>query len=500
MASISNATTPTSVQETGENPERWIALAVLLSAVFMNMLDVTIVNVALPSIQEGLNASSTAIEWIVAGYVLVFALALLPFGRLGDIMGKKNVFLVGVACFTIGSALCGLSHTTGMLVASRFFQGFAAAIMTPQVLALAQVMFSSSERARAFSFFGMTAGLATVSGPVIGGLLIDHDVFGLGWRAIFLINLPIGVLAVLAGWKLVPSTPRRPGARNDLPGIILIAVAMFMLIFPLVEGRTYGWPWWCFALMIGAIPLLSAFVLWERKQSRFNAPQLLSYSLMKNRNFMLGGLMSLFFFSTMPGFFLCLALFLQVGFEFSPLKSGLTTVPFSLGVLIASLISGRLGTHGLKLRVIGGVIVLGIGIFWLRAYVLSVENAVSHWAVFLPLLTGGLGLGVAIASIFQLVLSGVPHDDAGAASGALQAVQQLGGAFGIAVVSQIFFPRLAALMDVGSGLHMAYVEAFSRAMIYNLAGYIVVVFMAVLLSPGKTEQNNDVLEEPAHLG
>ncbi|AJY47339.1 MFS transporter [Martelella endophytica] len=475
-------------ETTQPHPRRWLALAVLLSAVFMNMLDVTIVNVALPSIQEALGASDSAIEWIVAGYVLMFALALLPFGRLGDIIGKKTMFLIGVASFTVGSALCGLSHTTLMLVAARLFQGFSAAMMTPQVLALAQVMFPPHERARAFSFFGMMAGLATVSGPLIGGFLVEHGLFGLGWRAIFLINLPIGVFAIIAGARIVPSTPKRPGARNDYPGIGMIAIAMFLLIFPLVEGRSFGWPWWCFAMMVAALPVLFAFVRWEQAQSRRNAPQLLAFHLLKNRNFLQGGVMALFFFSTMPGFFLCLAMFLQVGFGFEPLKSGLTTVPFSLGVFVASLISGRLGQVFLKLRVVFGIALLAAGIVWLRFYVLSIEDTISHWALFLPLMIGGLGLGIAIASIFQLVLAGVPHEDAGSASGALQAVQQLGGAFGIALVSGIFFARLAALMTSGTGSHAAYVDAFALALVYNLCAYAVVIVLALLLPAEKKPQ------------
>ena len=480
MASSQTETTPNGAT-TEQHPGRWTALAVLLSAVFMNMLDVTIVNVALPSIQEGLNASNSAIEWIVAGYVLMFALALLPFGRLGDIVGKKTMFIAGVACFTVGSGLCGLSHTTLMLVLARLFQGFSAAMMTPQVLALTTVMFSANERARAFSFFGMMAGIATVSGPIIGGFLVEHSLFGLGWRAIFLINLPIGLFAIIAGLKLVPSTPRRADTRNDYLGILLIAVAMFMLIFPLVEGRTFGWPLWCFAMMIAALPVLAGFVLWERRQNARKKPQLLSFQLMKNRNFMVGGSMALFFFSTLPGFFLCLAIFLQVGFGFSALKSGMTTVPFSLGVFTASLISGRIGHAYLKPRVIFGIALLGVGMFWLRLYVLGVGDEVSRWALFAPLIVSGLGLGIAIASIFQLVLSGVPHEEAGSASGALQAVQQLGGAFGIAIISGIFFARLGMTLQSGADNHPAYVSAFAMALIYNLVAYVGVIALALLL-------------------
>ena len=477
---------------------RWLALAVLLCAVFMNMLDVTIVNVALPSIQRGLNASNSAIEWIVAGYVLVFALALLPFGRLGDIVGKKTMFLIGVSCFTLASAHCGFSDTTSMLVTGRLAQGFSAAMMTPQVLALAQVMFAPHERARAFSYFGMMAGVATVSGPIIGGFLVDHSVFGLGWRAIFLINVPIGIFAVIAGMKLVPSTPRNGGQRNDVGGILLIAIAMFMLIFPLVEGRTFGWPLWCFAMMLAAVPVLVAFVLWERRRYRHGHSQLLSYHLMQSRNFALGGVIALFFFSTIPGFFLCLAIFLQVGFGFDPLKSGLTTVPFSVGVFAASILSGRLGSHYLRLRVIGGVTLLGVGMLWLRFYIASVGDVVVPLDLSLPLVIAGFGLGVSIASIFQLVLSGVPHRDAGAASGAMQAIQQLGGAFGIAFISGIFFARLAHLLQSGAGDHAAYADAFAMAMIYSIVAYVVVIVL-VLLLPAQSSDGGAKIKNTPHV-
>ncbi|WP_246739728.1 MFS transporter [Martelella sp. HB161492] len=465
---------------------RWAALAVLLCASFMNLLDVTIVNVALPSIQQGLKASDSAIEWIVAGYVLVFALGLLPFGRLGDIIGRRRIFLVGVTLFTIASGLCGLSHTTYLLVAARFFQGLSAAIMTPQVLALATVMFSAHERPRAFGMFGMTAGLATVLGPVIGGLLIDYNVFGLGWRAIFLINLPIGVFAVIAGRRLIPHAPRRAGMRNDYLGIVLVALAMFCLIFPLVEGRSFGWPLWCFAMMFAALPLLVIFILWQRRQARRDGPQLLSFSLMKSREFVAGAAMSVFFFSTIPGFFFCMALFLQVGFEFTPLHSGLTTVPFSIGVFIASFLGGRLGRIPSKLRVIGGTIVLAVGLFWVRNEVMKIGDVVPALQLAAPLFVSGFGLGVAIASIFQTILAGVPHQDAGAASGALQAVQQLGGAFGITISSGIFFLRIATMTADGSGPHLAYSDAFAQAIIYSLCAYGAVVLLALLLkgAPG----------------
>ena len=234
--------------------------------------------------------------------------------------------------------------------------------------------------------------------------------------------------------------------------------------------------------------------MWERRQNRRNRPQLLAFALIANRNFMVGGLMALVFFSTLPGFFLCLAIFLQVGFGFDPLKSGLTTIPFSVGVFVASVANGRFGSVALKFRMMCGLVLLLTGIFWLRFYVLTITDTISHWAVFGPLLTAGLGLGMSIASIFQLVLAGVPAREAGSASGALQAVQQLGGAFGIAIISEIFFSTLANLLKAGSGQHPAYVEAFAGAVVFNLAAYVVVAVLVTMLpahkgirGPGKAE-------------
>jgi EmrB/QacA subfamily drug resistance transporter len=315
---------------------RWIAMFVLLMASFMNMIDVTIVNVALPSLQKGLHATESAIEWIIAGYIMAFALGLLPFGRYGDIAGKKRMFLIGVASFTIASALCGLAVNVEMLIVARIIQGVAGAVMTPQVLAIAQIMFPAKERAQAFSLFGLTAGLASVAGPVTGGFLIDANLFGLEWRPIFLINIPIGIAAVIAGRRLIPDIKGNPNLSNDWVGIGIAALAIFCLIFPLVEGRGFGWPVWCFAMMLAFLPLAIAFVLWERRQKMVGGAELLPTALMANSNYLFGAASTMVFFSAMPGYFLVLAVFLQGGYGLSPLQSGLTTLGFPAGVLFAS--------------------------------------------------------------------------------------------------------------------------------------------------------------------
>ena len=473
-------TTP-EVHDTLDNRTRWAAFLTILLAQFMNLIDVTIVNVALPSLQSGLSATESQIEWVVAGYILVFALGLLPMGRYGDIVGRKRLFLYGVAAFTAASVLCGLAPSIEFLVGARLLQGAAGAVMMPQVMAIAQNLFPPKARGGAFALFGLTAGLASVTGPILGGVLINADLFGMGWRPIFLINLPIGLFAMIAAARLIPDLPGNRSLRNDWVGILFVAAAMLALVFPLVEGRTLGWPLWTFVLMAASVPLFYGFIWWESRQDRLGRPQVMPISLLKAWNFALGGLMSLIYFSAMPALFLVLALFLQQGFGFDPLSSGLTTVPFPLGILLASILSGKLGARWQKQRIIVGLIGLFVGVFWLRTVVLGVGDAVDHWDLALPLFLGGLGLASSIAPLFQTILAGVPVKDAGAGSGALQAIQQAGGALGVAVISQIFFSTLGTSLASGTSEHAAFVDAMSTAMIYNLSAYVVVAIGALLL-------------------
>src|SRR5580658_5111035 len=236
----------------GPDPRRWAALVVMLLAAFMNLLDVSIVNIAIPSIQRNLHASYADVQWALAGYTLAYALVLITGGRLGDTFGRKRLFLIGVTGFTIMSALCGAAQSPGMLIASRVVQGAMGAIMVPQVLSVIQVIFPPAERIKALAGFGVTAGLGTVSGPLLGGLLIQHNLFGWDWRPIFLINIPVGIVAVIASAILVRESraPRPP--KLDPVGVGLISAALLLLLYPLVEGRQLGWPAWTFISMAAA--------------------------------------------------------------------------------------------------------------------------------------------------------------------------------------------------------------------------------------------------------
>jgi len=244
------------------DPRRWLALAVLLIASFMNLIDVTIVNVAIPSMQKNLGADASQIEWVIAAYVLAFALGLLPFGRLGDIVGRTRMFLLGVTAFSAASALCGFAPSIEWLIFARVLQGLAGAVMTPQVLAIATVTFPPEERGQSYSLFGLAAGLAAVTGPIAGALLIQADFFGLDWRPIFLVNVPVGILAVVLGWFIIPRPPGHPDLKNDYVGIVLFAASMVALVYPLIEGRSYNWAPWTWGLMVLAAVLLVSFILW----------------------------------------------------------------------------------------------------------------------------------------------------------------------------------------------------------------------------------------------
>ncbi len=464
-------------------PRRWAALATLLAAAFMNMVDVSIVNVALPRLQSSLGATSSQIEWVVAGYVLAFALVLLPAGRLGDRLGRKRMFMLGVGGFTLFSALCGLAPTIEVLIGARVLQGVTGAMMMPQVLAIAQVMFAPRERAHAFSFFGLTAGLGSVAGPLLGGLLIGGDLFGLDWRPIFLVNVPLGVAVILLARALVPATPPHPDLTNDWGGVAIAAVSILLVIYPLIEGHTLGWPAWTFAMIAAGFVGAAIFVAYERARESRGLSQLLPASLLANGNFALGGAMVLVFFSGAMSLFLFLAIFLQQGFGFTPLQAGLTTVPFPLGVLVVSMLNGRIGSRWHRQRIAVGSLILFVGMAWLRWVVLGVADDVDHWSLFVPLLISGFGMGFAIAPLMQTALAGVPLRDAGSGAGSLQSFQQLGSAFGIAIAGQIFFSSLTGAFAGGSGPHPAFVGALAASLVYSLSTFVVVAALVVFLKP-----------------
>src|SRR5579863_1535162 len=425
------------------DPRRWLALASVMTALFMVLLDVSIVNVAIPAIRSNLNANNADIQFVIAGYGLAYAVMLITGGRLGDIFGRKKLFLIGMSGFVIASALCGLAQSAIMLDLSRVLQGAMAAMMYPQVLSVIEVSFPPQERARVFGFVGAVIGIATITGPLAGGLIIRNDITGGSWRWIFLVNLPIGIAALIAATRLI-SESRAPNAtRLDLGGFALSTVGILLLVYPLVEGQVAGWPAWTFICM-GLSPfLLLAFILYERSLPSTRFP-LVQLSLFQIPSFRVGVAISAVFIAGIPAFFFTFSLMLQVGLGYSALNAGLTTIPWSLGSAVASAMSSRVAPRLGKWTIAIGSTLLVIGIVGIMLTLHIAGTSVTGWDLIPSFLVSGLGLGTVIAPLLNIILAGVPGRDAGSASGVLTTFQQLGGAIGVAVVGVVFFGLLSS--------------------------------------------------------
>jgi EmrB/QacA subfamily drug resistance transporter len=441
--------TPTATAEPGRapgdaDPRRWIALAVVLIAGFMQLVDISIVNVAIPSIQRDLDATYAQIQWVLAGYQLAFAVMLITGGRLGDIFGRKRMFMAGMAGFTLASALCGLAQTPSMLIGSRVLQGLFGAVMFPQILSVIQVTFPPRERAGAFGMFGATIGLATITGPLVGGLLIEADLLGLQWRPIFLVNVPIGIAALAVAARFLTESKAPRALRPDPAGVAIVTAGLLLLVYPLVQGRDLDWPLWTFLSMAAAVPVLAGFAVYERHKKARDGSPLVDLDLFRQRSFVPGLAVAGIFFMGIPAFFLTFSLWLQIGLGFSALHAGLTGAPFAVGSALASAASVRLAPRLGRRILSAGSLLLVAGMVALMWTVDRYGGTVGSWQLAPALLVCGLGLGSVVAPLVNVVLAGIRGQDAGAASGVLSTVQQVGGAVGVAVIGVVFFGLLGS--------------------------------------------------------
>jgi EmrB/QacA subfamily drug resistance transporter len=426
------------------DPDRWKALAVCLAAGFMTLLDVSIVNVALPSIQQGLHAQQNELQWIVSGYALTLGLLLVPSGRFGDAHGRRTAFMVGVGLFVVASAACGLAPSALVLVLMRLLQGFAGGLISPQISGLIQNLFRGEERGTAFGLFGSTIGVSTAVGPLTGGGLIA--LFGIheGWRAVFFVNLPIGALILLFARRYLPAPTRAERRRQALDplGVVLLGLAVVCILIPFIEQRTWHSPLRP-ALFPVAVVLLGVWVLHERRYGRTREP-LVSLELFKIRSYVLGSGLGLVYFAGFTATFFILTQYLQLGLHYPAWQAGLAATPFAIGgALIAWFGSRQVLRRGRKLVAFGlGGVLVGMAGVWLavRAHP---GHDVALWTA-LPLLVAGLGGGLVISPNQTLTLSQVPVERAGSAGGVLQTGQRIGSAAGIAVTGSIFYSRLAA--------------------------------------------------------
>ena len=421
------------------HPRRWLAAVVMMVAALMDMIDLTIVNVALPTIRRDLGASGTQLEWVVSAYMLAFAAILITAGRFGDLLGRKHVFLVGVAVFGAASLVAGLAHTPGELIAARVAQGAAAAALLPQVLGTFRAIFAGKERGQVFGLYGAILGFGSAIGLLLGGVLTQADLFGWSWRSIFFVNVPVALFSLVAAARLVPETRERSAGRPDLLGATLLAAALVAVVYPLLEGRQLGWPAWGWLLLTGGLVTLAVLGLVEERRQRPQFAPLLRTRLFRIPAFTAGLTVQLAFSAGLQGLFLILALWLQTGQHYSPLRAGLTTVAFSVGSFIAAPVAVPLAVHYGRLVLASGALLLTLGTGGIVLGAPHVGTGTNPWPIVPGLVVAGVGLALLIIPLANVVLAAVPAQAAGGASGLLSTVQQLGGAIGVAAIGTAFF-------------------------------------------------------------
>ncbi|MGN6578955.1 MAG: MFS transporter [Bordetella sp.] len=465
------AAAPGAPADTAPSHRGW-ALAVLLVGAILPPLDYFIVNLALPAIRDGIGARPAELELVVSAYACANAVMLITGGRLGDLYGRKRIFMTGMAGFVLASALCGLAGSGAMLVAGRILQGLFAAILAPQVLATIRSVFTAREQVRVMGLYGFVFGLAAVVGQLGGGALISLHPFGLGWRAVFLVNLPIGLLALLGSWRFIPESRLLRGQRIDLPGTILLSLFLLMLVYPLARGREAGWPMGMIACLVGSLPVLALLLRVEWRRQMNGSDPLLDLHLFHNPVVALG-LVLAFLFYAMSAFFLTYGIYLQGGLHWSPLASGMAILPFGLGFLSSPRLMPRLVHRFGTFRALTlGYGLLAAGI----AAVAALARAGAPGAGFyLSLAAIGMGQGVVLPSIVRVVLAEVVPERAGVASGMVTAALQIGAAVGAATLGGVFFSVLG-----GHPQAVDYVHAFKVAM-FALAA---VLLICVALSMG----------------
>src|SRR5579862_8395557 len=439
------ATTTALSQEGSEGGRkwRWAAFAVVIAAAVMDLLDSTITQVAAPDIRHELGGSYAVIEWVTAAYALAMAAGLLTGGRLGDLFGRRRMLLIGMAGFVAASALCAAAGSAGELIAARAAQGALGAIMLPQVFGLIRDLFEAHEMGKAFGVYGPVMGLSAMIGPIASGGLIGADVFGTGWRMILLVNVPVGLAALVLGARLLPAGVTASGGgrrgRLDLVGAALAAVAMFGLVFPLAQGHALGWPAWLYAMLAASVLVLACFAVYQVRRQRAGRTPLVEPSIFEHRSYRAGILFSIVFVGSLGGIVMIFNVFLQNGLGFTPWHSALTTAPWAAGAFVGSAIGGIAMTKLGRRILHAGLVVEAAGLLGAYAVLRGAAAGVSTMDLLAPMVIGGIGMGMVFVPLFDIVMAGVRPQEMGSAAGVLQTVNALGMSLGIAGIGAIFF-------------------------------------------------------------
>ena len=480
MSTISLTPTPRAVATERDATARtaWLGFAVVIAASLMDLLDSTIAQTAAPAIRRDLGGSFASLEWISASYVLAMSVTLLLGSRLGDILGRRRTLLVGIGGFAATSALCAAAPTPSTLIAARTLQGVCAALMVPQTFGLIRELFGDEGQRKAFGIVGPVMGLGAVAGPLAGGGLIDLNLLGTGWRAIFLVNLPVAAAAIALGLRSLPRSPAAaPDARPDVVSVALSMAGGFGLVYPLVEGRAQGWPAWCFALLGGGVVAFAVFVARQRSRAAAGRTPLVEPSILRRRPYVAGLVVVVCFIGAMGGMMIALNVMFQNGLGFSPFASGVATVAIPgaaiAGSIASSMLLERLGRTTMHI----GLVVMAAGLGSAEIVLRSVGGGLSAWDLAGPLGVTGLGMGMVFVPMFDVILAGVQPRQLGSASGLLQAVQQFAMAVGIAATGTVLFDRLGERFGPG-----AFVDAAGQGLLVAI-GFLVAAVIAVCWLP-----------------
>lgn len=456
---------------------KWTVLLVLLAAPFLAVLDAFVVLVAVPSIQDQLHATDAGVQLVVAGYGVAYAAFLIAGGRLGDIHGRRKLLVVGLVLFAGTSLLGAAAPNEEVLVLARVLQGASAALMYPQTLALIRVLFTGRDLGVAMAAFGMALGGAAVAAQLVGGYVVGTDFLGFGWRAVFLVGLPVGGLATGLALLLVPESRAGGAPRLDLAGVALVTAGLLALVFPLIVGRQLGWPLWTWPLAAGAGLLGALFVLHQRRLTARGLTPLVSLDLFRVRPIVVGLVMTLFFYAGQVSFWLLLTLYLQNGLGLSPMTTGLVFTPVALGFFAASLVSPRLLSRAGKHVLTAGALGLVVGTSMLSMLAGSGGRRPEMLELLPVLFACGLGFGMVIPTLVTLILRVVPSDHEGAASGVLVTTQQVAGAVGVALSGVFFFGLLHH--------PLAYESSFALALGLNVVLFLATAFLAQVVTDAR---------------
>lgn len=473
------------------DPRRWIALFAALTAPFLGVLDFFIVNLALPRVQEDLGATFAEQQSVLAFYALSLAVFVVTGGRLGDTHGRKRMFRIGLTGFVLASILCGVAPSPWFLISARFLQGLMGALAFPQVLALVQVLFPEHERPRALAYFGLNVGLASIAGQVLGGLLVEWDPFGLGWRVLFLINVPIGGLALWIASRTLPEVRAPNPPTLDLFGVLLATVGLALLLVPLVEGHQAHWPPWAIVMLASSVPVLLWFLREERRAAAHGRDPLIDLEVVRLGTFRSGlGMICAYFFGG-GALFLVLSIYLQEGLGLTTRDAALNFLPFAGALLVSSLISTRHVSRHRTLFLRGGFVLVALGMVLVVAGLATTRTGDARAPVGVGLALYALGQGFVSPVMFATIVSGVPLRSAGAASGVLSTCQQASSMLGVAVIGLVFSSVLDHVLGAGAAsrahapggaLDPARAAGFAHAATWALAIHLAFTFVAAWLA------------------